>query len=259
MIQTPGDANRAGVIFGFRKPKTTRQIGRKSLANCSFSSTTRAGFGYTDLEQVVSPCAHEVRRAGLEPAIPVRSPVESRVRLPVSPPPQVWREGELPTPSPVVFIRRSTDYPAFPLSFALASAAKWSVNRMRGGPPSGPWCAQGSGAGPLQANFWLCSFSGYARRWLCRLKDPKDYHVPRTRSCGHLRHRRQPNLGAVGATGCTPLPPGVHAPHRLYAPHGAEPVELLLDLLEEHVRGSFRAKARYQRCEQIRNPAPLQG
>lgn len=30
MIQTPGDANRAGVIFGLSKPKTTGQTGRKN-------------------------------------------------------------------------------------------------------------------------------------------------------------------------------------------------------------------------------------
>lgn len=30
MIQTPGDANRAGVIFGIRKPKTTGRVGRKN-------------------------------------------------------------------------------------------------------------------------------------------------------------------------------------------------------------------------------------
>lgn len=33
MIQTPGDANRAGVIFGIRKPKTTGRVGRKNGAN----------------------------------------------------------------------------------------------------------------------------------------------------------------------------------------------------------------------------------
>ncbi len=30
MIQAPGDANRAGVIFGLSKPKTTVQTGRKN-------------------------------------------------------------------------------------------------------------------------------------------------------------------------------------------------------------------------------------
>lgn len=30
MIQTPGDANRAGVIFGLSKPKTTGRVGRKN-------------------------------------------------------------------------------------------------------------------------------------------------------------------------------------------------------------------------------------
>lgn len=68
-----------------------------------FGCTERPRFGYTNGEQVVSPCAHVVRQAGLEPAIPRRSPVESRVRIPVSPLPQVVREGELVALPPAVF------------------------------------------------------------------------------------------------------------------------------------------------------------
>jgi hypothetical protein len=33
LIQAPGDANRAGAIFGIRKPKTTGRIGRKNGSN----------------------------------------------------------------------------------------------------------------------------------------------------------------------------------------------------------------------------------